>query len=243
MIAELRRNLEAGERVVLIDALCARVSAGFCTQSGLIDEKPVKGVWILTPRERRMLSGLFRAEKSQGTLEIISYPRITTPEGQKAVVDVKQPVEVVTGLEAETTNGKTVYTAKTSKVDVGVALNVTPEIAPNGHMKLKIEVQGTELAGTPVQVPVTLVSNFPYPVEIRRGIMVGQGGLNEYSQQTTAVLPDAGTVVIRSEVPAARGTKPNHELIWVLTAHLVQANKTAIPPLPAPPKPIPPVRP
>lgn len=242
--ADLRQNLEAGERVVLIEGLCVRASAGFCTRSGLNDEESVKGVWVITPRERRMLSALFRAEKSLGTLEIISQPMITSPEGQKAVVEIKQPMEVVTGLEAETKNGKTVYTAKTSKVDVGVTLNVTPEIAPSGNVQLKIEAQGTELATLPVQVPVT-ASGYPFPLEVPPAFVVGRGGANIYAHQTTVVLLDAGTVVLRSAVPIARGTQPDRELIWVLTAHVVRTDKKATSPSPPAPKPTPiaPVRP
>src|SRR5581483_2373200 len=112
-VALAAQLLPAGERQVLVEALCIRVPAGFCERSGLAADDATGGPWILSQREARMLSALFRAEHLK---EVIARPQLVMLDNQAGVVQTTQQVEVVTGLEAETKNGTTVYTPKVAKL-------------------------------------------------------------------------------------------------------------------------------
>src|SRR5436190_12096080 len=62
-IKNFRKNLEPGQKVVLVQTLCVQVPAGFCEQAGLGIEPGHGGCgpWVLTPRESKMFGALLRA--------------------------------------------------------------------------------------------------------------------------------------------------------------------------------------
>jgi RNA polymerase sigma factor (sigma-70 family) len=242
ILVEARRTIEAGQKIVVVQALCVRVPIGFCERSGLTAEDSLAGVWILTQRERRMLTALFRTEPDK---EVVTQPMITLDDGQTGFVQVGEQMPVVTGLEAETKNGKTVYTPKILTLGTGATLRVTPKVGADGHIMLRIETQNTDIVGTPVQVPVTPAGGAAKGA-VPEFLKVGQMVTNEQTTQTTVVLPDSGTVVVRCEAPRERGTKPTHEVLWVLTANVVRGDangKVVAPPAVVPPPPKPAVRP
>jgi RNA polymerase sigma factor (sigma-70 family) len=231
-----------GDRIVLIEAMCLRVPAGFCERSGLTAEESSLA-WILTQREQRMFTALLRAEKLQGGLDVLTRPMMTALDGQTAHCEVGHQAEVVTGLEAETKDGKTVYKAKLSKVDLGVVLRVTPKIAASGQVQLRIETQISELVGTgsPLAVPVVPAGGNADGGKLGT-VPLGHLGTNKQAVQATVIVTDTGTVILRTELPTARGAKPAHETLWVLTTHIIRNDKDKKPaaggPAPTPPFPV-----
>jgi RNA polymerase sigma factor (sigma-70 family) len=214
-LAGIRRNVEAGETVVLISAMCVRVPAGFCERAGLTEEEAAKDVWTLTTRERRMLSALLGAEPGK---EIVTRPMITAIDGERAIAQVGQQREVVTGFDAETKDGKAVYTPKLSKVDVGFTLKVTTKVGAGGLIRLQVEAERSELGGL-----VRLGGDGP-------GAELYAPAVNKQASQATVILPDGGTTVIRSVVSRQEGKViVQHELLWVLTAHAVRKGKDGMP--------------
>lgn len=236
LLGAMRRTAEPGQKTVVIEALCMKAPAGFCERCGLTDEDSAAGVWTLTPRECRMFTALIRAEKLQGGLDVLARPQLALDDGQTGRCEIGQPVEVVTGLEAVKKDGKIVYTATTGNVNVGMKLVVTPKVAANGYMQLKVETENSELVPAPTPAGGKAVTNAP---------VVQARATNKQVAQATLILPDAGTAVIRASLSAAPGGKPGPELLWVLTAHVVRGEKkpAAGEPAPAPPFAVPPARP
>jgi len=179
---------------------------------------------VLSQRETRMLTALLRAEPLK---DVVSRPQLMVLDNQTGFVQATQQVEVVTGLEAETKNGATVYTPKVEKLDLGMTLKVTPRFSADGkYINLRVESQYTDLAGPAVQVPVT-----PAGAENRLAdhgnagefLRLAPRGTNEQSVKTTVMLPAGGTVAINSEAAAGdRKGKQSGELLWVLTAHAIR---------------------
>jgi RNA polymerase sigma factor (sigma-70 family) len=246
-VAGVQGNPNTVDTCLVIDAMCAQVSAGFCESIGLTKEDG-SFAWCLTPRERRMFTALLRAEKQQGGLDVLTRPQIATEDGRTACVQVGTQAEVVTGIEREKKNGKTVYVAKLSKVDLGVSFRATPKIGASGQIQLRIEAESTELvgAGTPLAVPVAPAGETAGG-ESADTVRVGRLGTNKQSLQTTVVVPDGGTAVLR--IASAGAPKDARETLWVLTVHIVRNNKALPAPIPAstppaqrdvPPYPMPP---
>jgi|GEM_PF-28929 MSHA biogenesis protein MshL len=79
---------------------------------------------------------------TQGNVQILSSPRISTLNNQKAVIKVGQDEFFITNIE-NTTIGTGVSTQNNQDIDLtpffsGIALDVTPEIAANGEVILHI---------------------------------------------------------------------------------------------------------
>jgi hypothetical protein len=221
--------------LVLIDAMCVRVPAGFCDRCGLTPEEGGADRWFLSPRERRMLSALIAAEPTKG---VLGRPQLQIRDGQTGYLQCGQSVAVVT---AETKDGKTVDTSRVAVVDIGIKLQVVPTVGADGRIRLGIETETSEQAAGPavprVAPPVTPAGGKAADATPEAG-QAGPVVFNKQSVLTTVVLPDAGTVVLRS---AANGTKPAVEQLWVLSAyHVRNDKKDAAPvPVPTPPKPAP----
>ncbi|QJW97074.1 sigma-70 family RNA polymerase sigma factor [Frigoriglobus tundricola] len=223
-------NTPSPTTTVLIDAMCVHVPRGFCRRSGLTEEES-SNTWFLSQREVRMFSALLRAEPGK---EVVCRPQLHVAEGQTGSVHVGQSVPVGTGkvvsLKGKKESEKSPITSNAvvefetaQMIDIGAKVRVTPKIGASGQLLLRIEAENVEI-GAPVQL---------YPADKHAEAVPS---FNCHTFQTTVVVPDAGTVVIRSESVA-------HEVLWVLTPHVIRGEKKAsAPELPAP-KPVPVVPP
>ncbi|MBP3956206.1 sigma-70 family RNA polymerase sigma factor [Gemmata sp. G18] len=221
------------EPSVLIQAVCVRVPTGFCDRVGLINESAQGAgydVHALTPRETRMFTALLRAEPNR---EVLTRPQMLIADKKTGSCQINQNLDMVTEVRTTTEGQNKVYTAKTVPIERGFKMQVTPAIVPNGFVHLQIEARYTDLVnGVPAQV------------------------VNEESIKSSALLPDSGTLVIRSVVRAAtpqkvataafpfplteiRENNPSHELLWVLTSHVVRVPEKGKGPQPAPTTPAP----
>jgi type II secretory pathway component GspD/PulD (secretin) len=147
-------------------------------------------------------------------------------EGQTGSVFVGQSMPMVTGQIAEKKDGKTIHTPKVSAIDVGIKLRVTPKIGASGQLQLRIEAENTEVG------PGVQLSSAPADGKATDNRTTIAPSFNTHTFQTTVIVPDGGTVVLRSASPA-------HEVLWVLTPHIVRTEKKATAPDAPAPKPIP----
>jgi hypothetical protein len=240
---------DAAEPCILITAMCMEVPADFCEQTGLAgDDSPTDGAWILSRRETRMFTALIRAQKEKGEIDILTRPHMMVLDGQSGFAQIGQEVPVAT-QQAETKDGKTVNTSRLDSIHVGVALRVTPRISADGkYINLQVGTSHTAMSETPVRPGVTAAKKGGEPAT--RPGFVETPVFNVQSLQTTAVLPDGGTLVARSGAVTRTAVvqdragrrereKRTHELLWVLTAHVVRGDAKVAPPVPATPPPVP----
>jgi hypothetical protein len=195
----VRQTTPAGQRVVLMQALCVKVPAGFCEKAGLKanhggDKQPAAGAWTLTHREAKMFGALLRSESGK---DVLSCPQIATQDGQEARVEVGQTVPVA---KADNKDGPIQKVSAVEECKVGVDLRVIPEISTDGkHVRLKVTGKCSSLE---------YVANPPAVQSAEGVVMVPSGG-------TAVFMAAAGPT------PAAADKKPS-EVLWVLTAHVVE---------------------
>jgi len=86
-------------------------------------------------------SGVISLLQTQGNVQVLSSPRITATNNQKAVIKVGEDEYFVTGISSTTTTGTS--TTTTPEVEItpffsGIALDVTPQIDKEGDVILHV---------------------------------------------------------------------------------------------------------
>jgi MSHA biogenesis protein MshL len=86
-------------------------------------------------------SGVIKLLSTQGNVQVLSSPRITATNNQKAVIKVGEDEYFVTDVSSTTTTGTS--TTTTPQIDLtpffsGIALDVTPQIDENGEVVLHV---------------------------------------------------------------------------------------------------------
>lgn len=217
-----------GERVILIQAMCMDVPAGFCEEVGLEENL---GAWSLSSREARMFNALIHAQKEKGAIDIISHPQLVVQDNQSGFCQVGRNFPFAVHEEVKGKDGKAVKISKIEYQPVGVTLKATPRISADGKfILLRVDTVSSDVSPIPV-------------------VLNGEGmtapAFNICSHSATILLPDAGTAVIHADTMLKSSDRKKVERVWVLTTHIMKGN-TAItsgtkrpvvakPPIPAPP--------
>jgi MSHA biogenesis protein MshL len=148
--------------------------------------------------------------ETQGDVQVLSSPRISTVSNQKAVIKVGSDEFFVTDISSDTTTGTT--TNSTSDITLtpffsGIALDVTPQIDPTGQITLHIHPTVSEVVdqnkqinvfGVNQTIPVAFstVRESDSVVHARSGQLVVIGGLMQ--EKTTK---DEAGIPVLSKIP------------------------------------------
>jgi type II secretory pathway component GspD/PulD (secretin) len=176
---------------------------------------------------------LIRALKTQGRLEILSRPQVMTLDNQSASVLVGQYFPVVTGSVAAGTTGAVTNTV--SYVNVGVELDVTPKISPDGKVLMRVQPIISSVAPTTVSIGVgTTATAFntqtvSTTILAQDGETVAIGGLIATSDtKTENKVPWLGDLpYIGAAFRARFQTKQKKELFVILTPHICRSRLDA----------------
>ena len=95
------------------------------------------------------LTYFLRALQEQGRLEVLSRPQILAADNQNARINVGQRVPFIT-YSRITEEGTTLNTI--AYEDVGIILDVTPRISPDGFVKLQVKPEISSLSDSRVQI-------------------------------------------------------------------------------------------
>ncbi len=181
--------------------------------------------------------------ESQGTVSVLSSPRIATLNNQKAVLKVGTDEFFVTNVSTSTTTG----TSTTSSPSVtlqpffsGIALDVTPQIDENNNITLHIHPSVSDV--TSVNKSISLGSsgtlNLPLAssavsetdsiVRAEDGQVVAIGGLmRSASISENSQIPGAGEVPIVGELfKHSSRSVSKRELVILLKPTVVKGNET-----------------
>ena len=164
----------------------------------------------------------------QGKLDVLSRPYILASDNQLAEIMVGQDVPLVTNTFL-TELGQTISNFEYQPI--GIILDVTPHINPDGQVILDVAPEISQLTGQ--QIPIS--SNVSAPViasrsaQSRVGVKDGQtiviGGLMQ-DQKTVTVnkLPILGDIpIIKYLFSRTQVDKTKTELLIFLTPHVAQA--------------------
>jgi type II secretion system protein D len=174
---------------------------------------------------------LLRALQTEGRLEVLSRPSIMAQDNEKAKISVGQQVPFV--------QGASVYVGQTQTnvgyQDVGVILEVTPHINPDGYVNLEVKPEVSAITNSSVQIteglfaPIFTKRNAETSVTVKDGETVVIGGLI-----TTTDQKSESKVPILGDIPglgllfrATVNTKNKSELLIVLTPVVVKNERDA----------------
>ncbi|MCK4626373.1 MAG: hypothetical protein KAV00_13730, partial [Phycisphaerae bacterium] len=119
---------------------------------------------------------LLRALQTQGRTELLSRPQILASDNQEAQINIGQRVPFITA--SRTTDTGTINTIQYEPI--GIILNVTPHINPDGFIKMEINPEISSLSTSSVQISENV-----------NAIIV-----NNRSANTTVTVQDGHTIVI-----------------------------------------------
>ena len=179
---------------------------------------------------------------TQGTVHVLSSPRIATLNNQKAVLKVGTDEFFVTNISSTTTAVGTGGAVSTPNVTLrpffsGIALDVTPQISEDGQIILHIHPAVTqvvektkviELGNTqgPLRLPLasSTVSETDSIVRVQDGSIVAIGGLMRQSMSDEGShVPGFGQIPVLGELFRHRNrTSQKRELVILLKTTVVE---------------------
>jgi MSHA type pilus biogenesis protein MshL len=207
------------------------------TGGGLIVQNPVFGNPPGDPGVRAHLtkgglSAVLDALQQQGTLKVVSKPRLRTLNNQPAVVRVGQDLPVFTKQVTQSPGSPPVITTNetVTNVTIGTVLAVTPQVSADDVITLDITPAVSRLVSTQlspdgsISAPVIDIRQASSLVRVPSGATVVMGGLVQDSTTTTErKIPLLGDIPLLGT--AFRGTyktSDHTELVFFLTPRIVR---------------------
>jgi type II secretion system protein D len=120
---------------------------------------------------------LVRALKNQGRIDILSRPTVMTYDNQSASLNLGQLIPYLSNTSVTSTG---VITSNIAQKQIGVILNVTPRIAPDGRVIMRVTPEVSSLITTPFNLGNGQIGT----------------GFNVQSVDTTVAAADGETVLI-----------------------------------------------
>ncbi|TBR18287.1 hypothetical protein EPO66_01595 [bacterium] len=176
--------------------------------------------------------------KSRKRTKLVANPRILTVNNQKATINVGKVLSLPT-YERNDTTGKMQITGW-EKQNVGVSLEVTPQISPDGHIKLKLKPEVSSLVGYASvregvnEGPITTSRTAETEVQIRDGETIVIGGLVKDESLTTVKkipilgsIPILGLLFTRKEIGTTENPTEKTDLLIFVTARIIKDRPVA----------------
>ncbi len=210
---------------------------------GLLKSFPVQGALGLA-FQSASFSSLINFLQTQGTVYVLSSPRIATLNNQKAVlkvgsedrfvVEIQPPTSTSTGSNGGTTNNPP--TVITSPFFSGIALDVTPQIDDQGNITLHMRPSVTSVTERAKTIDFGASGQFTIPyasskvkesdsiVRVRDGMIVAIGGLMSESQSGNVdKVPELGDIPLLGHFFKQTGrSMRKRELVILLKPTLIQ---------------------
>ena len=179
--------------------------------------------------------------KRQGDVQVLSSPRVSTVNNQKAVIKVGSDEFYVTGIDTNTTTtaatGNTNLSVELDPFFSGVALDVTPQISDRGDIVLHIHPAVSEVSEQTKTVATTLgtlslplassnIRESDTIIRAANGQVVVIGGLMQNAtQDEVASVPLLGDIpLIGGLFRHTRQTSRKSELVILLKPTVIDAN-------------------
>lgn len=187
------------------------------------------------------ISKLLSLLETQGSVQVLSSPRVSTVNNQKAVIRVGSDEYFVTGISSNTTSNATTISS-TPNIELspffsGISLDVTPQISEDGEVILHIHPVVSDVSDQQKEFTVG-DQNFSIPLALRgiresdsivkagSGQVIVLGGLMQESKSNTdGKRPFLGDVPILNTLFRTKAkTKLKTELVILLRPIVVDDN-------------------
>jgi len=226
-----------GQPATITDAVTGlAASAGFSLSSAAEAAGSMFGLAVQTNNFAALISFL----ETQGTVHVLSSPRVAAVNNQKAVLKIGTDEFFVTGVTT-TTNSTTTGNTVTPSVTLqpffsGVVLDVTPQIDEKGNILLHVHPSVSQVSTVNKQVSLGTAGNLNLPlaasatseldsiVRGQNGQVVAIGGLMRQSSANDASqLPGAGNVpVLGALFGAKKRVNQKRELVVLIKPTIVE---------------------
>ena len=170
---------------------------------------------------------LFRTLLNDGNLRVLSRPQIVAMDNQEALINISDSVPYITGTQTSSTGQ---ISTSVNRQDVGIKLQVTPQINPDGFVRLTIEQEVSDQTGSTVDVgqgltaPIFFTRQTDTTITVKDNETVVLGGLiqsrAENREQKIPILgdiPGLGLLFRNQNDDVQR-----KELLIVLTPHVLR---------------------
>ncbi|MBU1871287.1 MAG: secretin and TonB N-terminal domain-containing protein [Candidatus Omnitrophica bacterium] len=192
------------------------------------------GTFALGTLDFTGLKAIFDFLKSRQDTKLIANPRIVTLNNQKAKINVGKAIPIAT-YERNDTSGRWEITGwESDKEIVGVNLEVTPQVSPDGYIRLKLKPEVSSIdrwiiVDDEEQRPITITRTAETEVQIKNGQTVVIGGLvKNKTTSTVNKVPILGDIPIlrlffsRREVSTAEDPDEQTDLLIFVTATIIK---------------------
>jgi len=206
-----------------------------------VSENPLNGIFSLL-YQTNSFSAAIDLLQSQGDVQVLSSPRVSTVNNQKAIIKVGSDEFFVTDISTTTVTGTS--TATTPNVTLtpffsGISLDVTPQVNSQGEIVLHIHPVVSEVTDQPktlslgedqfvLPLALTNVRESDSIVRTKSGRIVVIGGLMQ-----NTVTEEVNSTPLLGEVPLLgnlfkqkRQKQIKSELVILLKANLVDLNNS-----------------
>lgn len=172
-------------------------------------------------------SANIRALQTIGKVEVLSRPYILSSDNQTSSIIVGQSVPLITDSRVDT-NNNTINTIQYQ--DVGIILNVTPHISPDGVVIMDVSPEISQQLESSVELspgvksPVFSLRAAKTRVAIRDSQTIVIGGLmQDEKNQNVSQIPLLGDIPLLGELfKRNRNNKSKTELLIFLTPHVAK---------------------
>ncbi len=137
----------------------------------------IKGTFTYNGTTYLNVGALLHALQTNGDVNVLSTPNIMAMDNQKAQIMVGENVPFITGQTQNATTGSTAVFNTINREDVGIKLDLTPQISSDDSVRLEVKQEISD-------VIATTTTNAAGPTTSKR------------SASTTVVVKDRQTVVI-----------------------------------------------
>ena len=172
---------------------------------------------------------------TEGNTKILASPRLRAAEGKKTSLKIgtEVPVPVTTFTSASAGVGGGTFAPATSFQyrNVGVNLELTPRVTPNGDIVLEMAAEFS-LPGTPSLLagqilPTFLTRNVNGTLRLRDGETAMLGGLLQDAEieTFTGIIGVQSIPILNKILTGTEKTKRQTEILFSITPHLVRAPK------------------
>jgi len=174
------------------------------------------------------IGGLLTAIASTNSTKLLSTPSILTLNNQEAEIVVAQNVPFVTGSYSTTDGGSAENPFQTiERQDVGLTLNVTPQINADRTVKMVIKQEVSNLTNTTASAggEITAKRALSTTALVRDGNVVMLGGLLEDGDGTISQrVPGLSSVPLVGGLFRGKSTSKNQRVLLVLLRPQVVSN-------------------
>jgi general secretion pathway protein D len=173
---------------------------------------------------------------SDADTKIMQNPKIRATDAEKATLTIADKIPIATGsfgtpLGVGTAVGSVGVNTQFTYTDVGVKMEITPRVHPDGQITLKLSMEISNLNGSEtiggITQPIISTRKVEQSIRLMDGEMNLLGGILEVSDQsTTGGTPFLGQIpILKYLFTSTLKEHITNELVFMLVPHIVRSQE------------------